>query len=172
MLFDQVYTISLLLLMLTWTPFYIGHVVLVLSSTNYFTILLSPLIISAATLYAPLSAVLHGYRNTKIRRELCQMFSVTISEDVATPLPTRKIFRSMSVREASRLRGQSRPVRHSFTHDINSNRPSKPCIESQTLLLTLTPSSSESSARSSFSSGPNHPRYVTILARQRQEATC
>ena len=163
---------SLLLLMLTWTPFYVGHMVTLVRDTVSSTILLSPIITAAATLYAPLSALLHGYRNTKIRRELCLMFSVSMAEDVATPLPTRKIFRSMSMREASRLRRDRQSQIHSFMGDINSNKdPSKPCVESQTLLLALT-SSSDSSARSSVSSGPNHPRYVTILANSRQEATC
>ena len=157
--------------MLTWTPFYVGHMVSLVRSTISSTILLSPIITAAATLYAPLSALLHGYRNTKIRRELCHMFSVNIGEDVATPLPNRKIFRSMSMRERQGLRRERQM--HSFIGDINSNKdPSKQtCVESQTLLLALT-SSSDSSARSSFSSGPSHPRYVTILANTREEATC
>ena len=37
----------------------------------------SPLVTVSATLYAPLSALLHGYRNTKVKRELCQMLGVT-----------------------------------------------------------------------------------------------
>merc|ERR1712098_839838 len=141
---------------------------------------ISPLITAAATLYAPLSALLHGYRNTKIRRELCQMFSFQC-DDVATPLPTRKVFRSISMREATRQRHKDRILRHSFIGEINHHKNDNKtnselksknpddCSESHKLLLTLAPSSTGSSTRSSFSSG--HLKYVNVLA-DREEATC
>ena len=186
----KVYTVSLLLLLVTWTPFYISHMIQIITTDDNFTIHLSPIIKIAATIYAPLSAILHGYRNTKVRRELCQMFSLQC-EDVATPLPSRrgKVFRSLSMRESTRIRNRDvrrdRLLRHSFMGDINNhkqnnekentiikNKLPSDCIESQTLLLSLTSSSAESSARSSFSTGPSHPRYVTLLANHRQEVTC
>ena len=186
----KVYTVSLLLLLVTWTPFYISHMIQIITTDDNFTIHLSPIITIAATIYAPLSAILHGYRNTKVRRELCQMFSLQC-EDVATPLPSRrgKVFRSLSMRESTRIRNRDvrrdRLLRHSFMGDINNhkqnnekentiikNKLPSDCIESQTLLLSLTSSSAESSARSSFSTGPSHPRYVTLLANHRQEVTC
>ena len=59
----------------------------------------SPLVTLAATLYAPLSALLHGYRNTKVRRELCQMLGLSSprGEDEVTPLPSCRMFRSLSM---------------------------------------------------------------------------
>ena len=142
--------------------------------------LLSPLVTVPATLYAPLSALLHGYRNTKVRRELGGMLGLgTASEDVVTPLPSRKIFRSLSMRESTRvgrLRRERLGHRHSFMGELRrpgvitaQTQPSD-CQESHTLLLALA-SSAESSARSSFSGAGSHPRYVTVLA-GRQEATC
>ena len=143
--------------------------------------LISPVVTVLATLYAPLSALLHGYRNTKVKRELCQMLGLTsaASEDVATPLPSRKMFRSLSMREATRvgrLRRERLGHRHSFMGPPGGLTPSQgpasgDCQESHTLLLALASSSAESSARSSFSGAGGHPRYVTVLA-GRQEATC
>ena len=158
----------------------------------------SPLVTLSATLYAPLSALLHGYRNTKVKRELCQMLGLTRvtsprgrQEDVVTPLPSRRMFRSLSMRESTRvgrLRRERLGHRHSFMGDLGrrpgpgtgltSGHPchqgpvatSGDCQESHTLLLALA-SSAESSARSSFSGAGGHPRYVTVLA-GRQEATC
>ena len=135
----------------------------------------SPLVTALATLYAPLSALLHGYRNTKVKRELCQMLGLvnTSSEDVATPLPSRKMFRSFSMRESTRI-GRLRRERLSHRHSFMGGGGGEgrgDCQESQTLLLTLASSSAESSARSSFSGAGGHPRYVTVLA-GRQEATC
>ena len=52
-----------------------------------------------------------------MRRELCQLFSLGpgAREDVATPLPSRKMFRSLSMREATRLRHRAQlGHRHSF----------------------------------------------------------
>ena len=142
--------------------------------------LISPLVTVSATLYAPLSALLHGYRNTKVKRELCHMLGLTsaASEDVATPLPSRKMFRSLSMREATRvgrLRRERLGHRHSFMGPPGLTQTPGPasgdCQESHTLLLALASSSAESSARSSFSGAGGHPRYVTVLA-GRQEATC
>ena len=108
-------------------------------------------------------------------------------EDVVTPLPSRRMFRSLSMRESSRVgrlrRERPGGHRHSFMGDLG-RRPGGPgltsdrgpvvtsgdCQESHTLLLALA-SSAESSARSSFSGAGGHPRYVTVLA-GRQEATC
>jgi len=172
----RVYTISLLLLLLTWTPFYTAHCVQVLGHAP----LISPVVTVSATLYAPLSALLHGYRNTKVKRELCQMLGLTsaASEDVATPLPSRKMFRSLSMREGTRvgrLRRERLGHRHSFMGPTGLAQTPGPasgdCQESHTLLLALASSSAESSARSSFSGAGGHPRYVTVLA-GRQEATC
>ena len=150
----------------------------------------SPLVTVSATLYAPLSALLHGYRNTKVKRELCQMLGLTSprsgQEDVVTPLPSRRIFRSLSMRESTRVgrlrRERPGGHRHSFMGELgrrpgvvtsvtnNGHQASGDCQESRTLLLALA-SSAESSARSSFSGAGGHPRYVTVLA-GRQEATC
>ena len=150
----------------------------------------SPLVTVSATLYAPLSALLHGYRNTKVKRELCQMLGLTSprsgQEDVVTPLPSRRIFRSLSMRESTRVQRlrRERPAgghRHSFMGELGrrpgvvtsvttGHQASGDCQESHTLLLALA-SSAESSARSSFSGAGGHPRYVTVLA-GRQEATC
>ena len=150
----------------------------------------SPLVTVSATLYAPLSALLHGYRNTKVKRELCQMMGLTSprsgQEDVVTPLPSRRIFRSLSMRESTRVgrlrRERPGGHRHSFMGELgrrpgvvtsvtsNGHQASGDCQESHTLLLALA-SSAESSARSSFSGAGGHPRYVTVLA-GRQEATC
>ena len=127
-----------------------------------------------------------------MRRELCQLFSLGpgAREDVATPLPSRKMFRSLSMREATRLRHRAQlGHRHSFMgpgaglgkgagrgrHKGGVCQPGD-CLESQTLLLSLTPSSTDSSARSSFSGagagqGAGHPRHVTLVT-QRQEASC
>ena len=133
-----------------------------------------------------------------MRRELCQLFSLGpgAREDVATPLPSRKMFRSLSMREATRLRHRAQlGHRHSFMgpgagaglgkgpgrgrHKGGLCQPGD-CLESQTLLLSLTPSSTDSSARSSFSGagagagagqGAGHPRHVTLVT-QRQEASC
>ena len=132
----------------------------------------------------------------QVRRELCQLFSLGpgAREDVATPLPSRKMFRSLSMREATRLRHRAQlGHRHSFMgpgagaglgkgagrgrHKGGVCQPGD-CLESQTLLLSLTPSSTDSSARSSFSGagagagqGAGHPRHVTLVT-QRQEASC
>ena len=133
-----------------------------------------------------------------MRRELCQLFSLGpgAREDVATPLPSRKMFRSLSMREATRLRHRAQlGHRHSFMgpgagaglgkgpgrgrHKGGLCQPGD-CLESQTLLFSLTPSSTDSSARSSFSGagagagagqGAGHPRHVTLVT-QRQEASC
>ena len=129
-----------------------------------------------------------------MRRELCQLFSLGpgAREDVATPLPSRKMYRSLSMREATRLRHRAQlGHRHSFMgpgagaslgkgpgrgrHKGGLCQPGD-CLESQTLLLSLTPSSTDSSARSSFSGagagqGAGHPRHVTLVT-QRQEASC
>ena len=85
----------------------------------------SPLVTLSATLYAPLSALLHGYRNTKVKRELCQMLGLTSprgrQEDVVTPLPSRRMFRSLSMRESTRvgrLRRERPGHRHSFMGDL------------------------------------------------------
>ena len=126
-----------------------------------------------------------------MRRELCQLFSLGpgAREDVATPLPSRKMFRSLSMREATRLRHRAQlGHRHSFMGPGagagaglgkgagRGRHKGGDCLESQTLLLSLTPSSTDSSARSSFSGagagqGAGHPRYVTLVT-QRQEASC
>ena len=136
----------------------------------------------------------------QVRRELCQLFSLGpgAREDVDTPLPSRKMFRSLSMREATRLRHRAQlGHRHSFMgpgagagagsglgkgagrgrHKGGVCQPGD-CLESQTLLLSLTPSSTDSSARSSFSgagagqgAGAGHPRHVTLVT-QRQEASC
>ena len=128
-----------------------------------------------------------------MRRELCQLFSLGpgAREDVATPLPSRKMFRSLSMREATRLRHRAQlGHRHSFMGPGagpgagaglgkgagRGRHKGGDCLESQTLLLSLTPSSTDSSARSSFSgagqgAGAGHPRYVTLVT-QRQEASC
>ena len=178
------YTISLLLLLITWTPFYLSYMITVFSSHLASVTNMSPVITSLATLYAPLSALLHGYRNTKVRRELCSMFSVRC-DDVATPLPVRRTLRSMSMRESTRHR--NRLLRHSFVGELNSSKQRRTsvgetsvakyqrpdCTESQTLLLTLTSSSAESSARSSFSSGPSpFQKSVSLVPGLREEATC
>ena len=127
----------------------------------------------------------------QVRRELCQLFSLGpgAREDVATPLPSRKMFRSLSMREATRLRHRAQlGHRHSFMGPGAGASLGKgpgrgrhkggDCLESQTLLLSLTPSSTDSSARSSFSgagagqgAGAGHPRHVTLVT-QRQEASC
>ena len=90
-----------------------------------------------------------------MRRELCVMFSINC-EDQTTPLPTKKLFRSLSMREASRVRNRERLIRNSFLLELNGRREGgKPQpsvgVEGQSLLLSLD-SSQESSARSSFSS--------------------
>ena len=58
----QVYTISLLLLCLTWSPFYLAGMVQVATQHLATSLTLSPLVNTLATLYAPLAALLHGYR--------------------------------------------------------------------------------------------------------------
>ena len=126
-------------------------------------------------------------RNTKVRRELCAMFSINC-EDLSTPLPTKKLFRSLSMKEASR-RNRERLIRNSFLLELNGRKeggkPGKPHsavpVEGQTLLLSLN-SSQESSARSSFSSvgqttgqtsGQKQQRFVLVHAdSERMEATC
>ena len=122
-------------------------------------------------------------RNTKVRRELCAMFSINC-EDLSTPLPTRKLFRSLSMKEASR-RNRERLIRNSFLLELNGRKEGgkqgKPhsavAVEGQTLLLSLN-SSQESSARSSFSSvgqttGQKQQRFVLVHAdSERMEATC
>ena len=175
------YTISLLLLLVTWSPFYLCYIFNVVTTKYASVINISPLITAAATLYAPLSALLHGYRNTKVRRELCQMFSFQCN-DVATPLPTRKVFRSISMREATRQRHKDRLLRHSFIGELNHHKNNRTdsdmksnnagdCSESHKLLLTLAPSSTGSSTRSSFSFSSGHLKFVNVLA-DREEATC
>ena len=82
----RLYTVSLLLLAATWSPLYTLATVQVstLDISTYLHIYifmqaltqppphlaahLPPLVTAAATLYAPLSALLHGYRNTKVRK--------------------------------------------------------------------------------------------------------
>ena len=58
----KVFTISLLLLIVTWSPFYILSMVQVMTDHLPTSLSLSPLVNSLATLYAPLAAILHGYR--------------------------------------------------------------------------------------------------------------
>ena len=60
------YTISLLLLVITWSPFYIMSMVQVVTSDLSTSLSLSPLVTSLATLYAPLAALLHGYRQPAV----------------------------------------------------------------------------------------------------------
>ena len=124
-------------------------------------------------------------RNTKVRRELCVMFSLNC-EDTSTPLPTKKLFRSLSMKEASR-RNRERLIRNSFLLELNGRKEAgKPrstvAVEGQTLLLSLN-SSQESSARSSFSSsvgqtsgqtsGQRQPRFVLVHKdTERMEGSC
>ena len=62
----KVYTISLLLLVITWSPFYIMSMVQLVTSDLSTSLSLSPLVTSLATLYAPLAALLHGYRQPAV----------------------------------------------------------------------------------------------------------
>ena len=62
----KVFTISLLLLALTWSPFYILSMVQVMTDHLSTSLSLSPLVNSLATLYAPLAAILHGYRQAAV----------------------------------------------------------------------------------------------------------
>jgi len=181
----KVFTISLLLLTVTWSPFYILSMVQVMSDHLPTSLSLSPLVNSLATLYAPLAAILHGYRNTKVRRELCAMFSLNC-EDLPTPLPTKKLFRSLSMKEASRMRTRDRGISNSFLLELNGRKEvRKPhpgvAVEGQSLLQTLN-SSQESSARSSFSSvgqaqasqTQRQPRFVLVHTDREPDggATC
>ena len=62
----KVYTISLLLLTLTWAPFYIMSQVQVMRDHLATSLSLHPLVTTLATLYAPLAAILHGYRRAAV----------------------------------------------------------------------------------------------------------
>ena len=116
-----------------------------------------------------------------MRRELCAMFIINC-QDLPTPLPTKKLFRSLSMKEASRVRNRERLIRNSFLLELNGRkevRETQPGVglEGQSLLLALN-SSQESSARSSFSSlgqtsGQRQPRFVLVHTdTERREATC
>ena len=117
-----------------------------------------------------------------MRRELCAMFSISC-QDLATPLPTKKLFRSLSMKEASRVRNRERLTSNSFLLELNGRKEvEKPhpgvALEGQSLLLQTLNSSQESSARSCFSSvgqtsAQRGPRFVLVHAgTERMEATC
>jgi len=173
----KVYTVSLLLLLITWSPFYILTMVLTLHLST--SLGPSSVVSSLATLYAPLSALLHGSRNKKVRRELCSMYGVHC-EDLATPLPARKLGRTRSLKEA-RIRNRERVIRNStsFLGELNGKRDIVKSAEGQNLLVSLS-SSTDSSARSSFSSvslttgqvtGHGHPKIVSLnIPTHRSEA--
>ena len=119
-----------------------------------------------------------------MRRELCAMYNLNC-DDMPTPLPTKKLFRSLSMKEASRMRNRERLISNSFLLELNGRKEvGKPhpgvAVEGQSLLQTLN-SSQESSARSSFSSvgqtsGQRQPRFVLVHTdrerMERMEATC
>ena len=119
-----------------------------------------------------------------MRRELCAMFSLNC-EDLPTPLPTKRFLRSLSMKEASRLRTRERLISNSFLLELNGRKDvGKPqagvAVEGESLLQALH-SSEESSARSSFSSvgqtsGQRQPRFVLVHTdterAERMEATC
>ena len=175
----KVYTVSLLLLLITWSPFYILTMVSVLTLHISTSLSLSSVVSSLATLYAPLSALLHGYRNKKVRRELCSMYGLHC-EDTPTPLPAKKLARSRSLKEATRIKNRERLIRssNSFLGELNGRKDMAKSGEGQNLLVSL-PSSTDSSARSSFSSVSlttgqvtGHPKFVSLnIPGQRSEAT-
>merc|ERR1712106_670421 len=188
----KVYMITLAMLLLCWSPFYISFLLqsIHVGFSRYGTI--HPFICSVSLLYATLSPFVFAYRNTKIRRELFKMFSIYEDHsDLASlpPLPPRntrrRIYRSVSMKESSRTKKRERQLRNSFLVEISGkslNKDSfkgsakqlgsnKASFECETLLLTIS-SSTDTSARSSFSSASTVNRSHSSIHEERMEATC
>jgi len=190
----KVYIVSLALLLLCWSPFFIINLLQCLRVGTWHQTYhwVSPTTFSLSLSYSTLSPFIFAYRNTKIKRELFKMFSIKEStSDMATlpPLPpsasSRRIYRSVSMKESSRTRKRERQLRNSFLVELSGkslNRESfkrsskhqgynQASLESETLLLSIT-SSTDTSARSSFSSGSTGNTRYSSIHEERMEATC
>ena len=188
----KVYMITLAMLLLCWSPFYISFLLQSIPAgfSRYGTI--HPFICSVSLLYAALSPFVFAYRNTKIRRELFKMFSIHEDHsDLGTlpPLPpritSRRIYRSVSMKESSRAKKRERQVRNSFLFELSGKSLNKDSfkrnskhlgcnqvsLECETLLLTIS-SSTDTSARSSFSSASTGNTTHSSIHEERMEATC
>jgi len=190
----KVYIISLLLVMICWSPFYISFL---LQSLQVWIpskppAWISPSIFSVSVLYSLLSPFVFAFRNTKIKRELFKMFHIKVNHsDLASlpPLPpsttSRRIYRSVSMKESSRAKKRERHLRNSFLVELSGKSLNKDSfkkssrhagynqasLECETLLLTIA-SSTDSSARSSFSSASTGNTRNHSIHEERMEATC
>eukprot|EP00090_Calanus_glacialis_P008587 TRINITY_DN16931_c0_g1_i1.p1 TRINITY_DN16931_c0_g1~~TRINITY_DN16931_c0_g1_i1.p1 ORF type:complete len:570 (-),score=92.77 TRINITY_DN16931_c0_g1_i1:183-1892(-) len=190
----KVYIISLAMLLFCWSPFYISYLLQSIRVGNSARTprWIYPLIFSVSLLYAALSPFIFAYRNTKIKRELFKMFSIKEDHsDLASlpPLPpttsSRRIYRSVSMKESSRAKKRERQLRNSFLVELSGKSLNKDSfkrtsrhpgynqasLECETLLLTIS-SSTDTSARSSFSSASTGNTRHSSIHEERLEATC
>jgi hypothetical protein len=190
----KVYIISLLLLLICWSPFYISFLLqsIHVGFSSQPPAWVIPLIFSISLLYSALSPFVFAFRNTKIKRELFRMFSIKEDHsDLASlpPLPptstARRIYRSVSMKESSRAKKRERQLRNSFLVELSGKSLNKDSLkrasrhpgynqaslECETLLLTIV-SSTDTSARSSFSSASTGTTRHSSIHEERLEATC
>ena len=194
----KVYILSLAMLLLCWSPFYTSYIIQAVhvgstrQSMSYRWSAGAPFIFSVSLLYSPLSPFIFAYRNTKIKRELFKMFSIkSDNSDLASlpPLPPtatgRRIYRSVSMKESTRAKKRERQLRNSFLLELSGKSLNKDSfkrtsrhpgynqasLECETLLLTIS-SSTDTSARSSFSSASTGNTRHSSIHEERMEVTC